>query len=75
MIDEVGFLDEDFFLIHEDIDLNRRARLYGWQVLYVPEAIVFHKVKSSIGNMSDTAVYFNLQNSEFARIKNTPLSF
>ena len=73
MIDEVGFLDEDFFLIHEDTDLNLRARLYGWKVLYVPEAIVFHKVSSSIGNsMSDTSVYYNLRNSEFVRIKNIP---
>ena len=73
MIDEVGFLDEDFFLIHEDTDLNLRAMLYGWKVLYVPEAIVLHKVSSSIGNnRSDTSVYYNLRNSEFVRIKNIP---
>ncbi len=72
MMDEVGFLDEDFFLIHEDTDLNLRAKLYGWKVLYVPEAIVFHKVSSSIGNMGDTSDYYNLRNSEFVRIKNIP---
>ncbi len=60
-------------MIHEDTDLNLRAKLYGWKVLYVPEANVLHKVKSSIGNMSDTAVYFTLRNSEFVRIKNIPL--
>ena len=26
-VDEIGFLDEDFFLIHEDTDLNFRAQL------------------------------------------------
>ncbi len=75
MIDEVGFLDEDFFLIHEDADLNLRAQLYGWKVLYVPTAPCYHKVRSSIGKMSDRAVYYTLRNSEFVRIKNIPLSF
>lgn len=75
MIDEVGFLDEDFFLIHEDVDLNLRAQLYGWKTLYIPTAPCYHKVRSSIGKMSDKAVYYTLRNSEFVRIKNIPLSF
>ncbi len=74
MIEEVGFLDEDFFLIHEDTDLNFRAHLYGWKVLYVPEAIVYHKVRSTIGSMSDTAIYYTLRNTEFVRIKNIPFA-
>lgn len=72
MIEEIGFLDEDFFLIHEDTDLNFSAQLAGWMVLYVPTAIAYHKVRSSIGDMSDTAVYYTLRNSEFVRIKNVP---
>ena len=74
MIDEIGFFDEDFFLIHEDTDLNFRAQLYGWKVLYVPTAIVYHKGRSSIGNMSDTAVYYTLRNSEFVKMKNVPFA-
>jgi hypothetical protein len=74
MIEEIGFFDEDFFLIHEDTDLNFRAQLYGWKVLYVPTAIVYHKVRSSIGHMSNTAVYYTLRNSEFVRMKNVPLA-
>ena len=72
MIEEIGFLDDDFFLIHEDTDLNFRAQLYGWKVLYVPTAVVHHKVRSSIGRMSDTAIYHTLRNSEWVRIKNIP---
>lgn len=74
MIEEIDFLDEDFFLIHEDIDLNFRAQLNEWKVLYVPTAIVYHKVRSSIGHMSDLAVYYTLRNSDFVRIKNVPLA-
>lgn len=72
MLDEIGFFDEDFFLIHEDTDLNFRAQLAGWKVLYVPAAVVYHKVRSTIGHMSDTAVYYTLRNSELVRIKNMP---
>jgi GT2 family glycosyltransferase len=74
MIEEIGFLDEDFFLIHEDIDLDFRAQLNGWKVLYIPTAIIYHKVRSSIGQMSDMAVYYTLRNSEFVRTKNIPLA-
>jgi GT2 family glycosyltransferase len=73
MIEEIGFLDEDFFLIQEDTDFNFRAQLTGWKVMYVPTAVVYHKVRSSIGKMSDIAVYYTLRNSEFVRIKNVPL--
>jgi len=73
MLDKIGFLDKDFFLIHEDTDLNFRAQLAGWKVLYVPTAVVYHKVRSSIGYMSDKAIYYTLRNSEFVRIKNVPL--
>lgn len=74
LIEEVGFLDEEFFLIHEDTDLNFRAQLHGWKVLYVPTALVYHKVRSSIGEMSPMAVYYTLRNSGFVKIKNIPLS-
>lgn len=73
MIEEIGFLDNDFFLIHEDTDMNYRAQLTGWKVLYVPSAIVYHRVRSTIGNMSDIAVYYTLRNSEIVRIKNVSI--
>jgi len=73
MLEEIGFFDEDFFLIQEDTDLNFRAQLAGWKVMYVPSAIVFHKVRSTIGKMSDRAIYYSLRNSEFVRFKNVPL--
>ncbi|MBI3300242.1 MAG: glycosyltransferase family 2 protein [Elusimicrobia bacterium] len=72
LLAEMGFHDEDFFLIHDDTDLSFRAQLAGWKVLYVPTAVVHHKVRASIGRMSDLAVYHTLRNSEFVRIKNLP---
>lgn len=73
-IDEVGFFDEDFFLQCDDTDLSFRLQLAGWKVLYVPDAIVYHKVSHAIGRKSDVGVYYSQRNMEFLRIKNVPLS-
>ena len=44
LLDEIGLLDEDFFMYAEDADLNWRAQRAGWKCLYVPTARVRHVV-------------------------------
>jgi GT2 family glycosyltransferase len=41
-IDEVGPLDEDFFLFSEETDWCYRFRRAGWQVLFTPDAEFTH---------------------------------
>jgi hypothetical protein len=41
-IDEVGLLDEDFFLFSEETDWCYRFRGAGWQVLFTPDAEFAH---------------------------------
>jgi GT2 family glycosyltransferase len=45
---EVGMFDEDFFLMSEDTDFNLRCLIAGKRCLYVPKALVRHKVRASI---------------------------
>lgn len=73
MIDQIGFFDEDFFLIFEDTDLNFRAQLSGWKCLYLPQAIVHHKVGGSMKNISELAAYYVARNDKLVKIKNIPL--
>ncbi len=40
---EVGLLDENFFLVAEDLDLSLRLRHAGYEVCYVPQAKLWHK--------------------------------
>jgi len=75
MLREIGFLDDDFFLNHEDTDLNMRAWLAGWRCLFVPEAVAYHKVSASIGTLSDTSVYYFARNNEWVWLKNVPLKY
>lgn len=72
MLRDIGLFDEDFFLLYEDVDLNFRAQLKGYECLYVPEAIVYHLVSRSIGYDSVTSVYYGHRNLEWAYIKNMP---
>ena len=46
-IDEVGILDERFFLYLEDVDWCHRMRDAGWDVLLEPKARVTHHLQQS----------------------------
>ena len=72
MLDEIGFLDEDFFLYDEDTDLSFRAHLAGWRCVYVPAALIQHKSNATSIRLSDVHVYYHTRNLEFVWIKNMP---
>ena len=46
-LDQIGLLDEDFFMYGEDIDLSYGLLKGGWQNWYLPYTIVHHKGKST----------------------------
>jgi GT2 family glycosyltransferase len=72
MLDEIGFLDDDFFLYDEDTDLNFRAQLAGWKCAYVPSAVAYHVANATARRLSDLHVYYHTRNLEFVWIKNMP---
>lgn len=41
-IEQIGLLDEGYYMYCEDVDWCYRARRAGWQVLYAPQAVVTH---------------------------------
>lgn len=46
-LDEVGYLDEDYFMYGEDIDLSYRILQHGWQNWYLPSPIIHYKGEST----------------------------
>jgi len=42
VVEEIGYLDEQFFAYQEDTDFCSRARQAGWKVSYFPEAQIIH---------------------------------
>ncbi len=71
MVDEIGFLDDDFYFSCEDVDIAWRAHLAGWQVLYVPTAVVYHKLKAS-GGSGVISSYHDGRNFLYLLWKNYP---
>ena len=59
MLDEVGGLDESFFIFLEDADLAWRARQAGWRCLYAPGAVVHHHHSATAGHGSSLK-YFHV---------------
>lgn len=47
VIDQVGMLDEDYFMYGEDIDWCYRIKQGGYQIIYYPEVRIFHYKKAS----------------------------
>jgi len=53
VIEEIGRLDETFFIYGEDVDWCLRASRAGYRLAYIPTSMIWHKVSaSSGGNLS-----------------------
>ncbi len=61
-LEEIGSLDEKYFMYFEDSDLCLRAKKTGWRVLYVPQSCVWHKVSQSSGIGGPLNDYFITRN-------------
>lgn len=46
---ELGGFDADYFMYFEDTDLSLRARLLGYDCLYVPNSVVYHDYQLRFG--------------------------
>ncbi len=74
VIDQVGLFDPNFFMYYEDVDLSLSAWRMGWDILYEPKSIVYHKHKTSTSQESD--VFFSsliLKNHFLLLIKHFPI--
>lgn len=56
-IEEVGLLDEDFFMYGEDIDWCYRIKEVGWKVVYLADATITH-FKGGSGRQSKALYEF-----------------
>lgn len=63
IIEQIGLLDETFFMYAEDIDFILRAARAGVEVWLAPEAVIYHKESSSSGGSgSPLVVYYTTRN-------------
>ncbi len=70
LFDAVGLFDETFGSYCEDVDLNWRARLAGFDCAYAPRAIVYHQLSATGGG--PRASYFVGRNLILVLVKDYP---
>ncbi len=69
---EVGYFDSSFFMYYEDMDLAWRLRLAGWEVWYVPSAVVHHIHAGSSKEWSPFFIYHATRNRLYMLLKLAP---
>jgi hypothetical protein len=75
VFEEIGLLDERFFLYYEDFDFLARARAAGFRLLFEPRAVVYHAESSSSGGegTNPLRLYYNCRNRLLFMKKNGAL--
>jgi N-acetylglucosaminyl-diphospho-decaprenol L-rhamnosyltransferase len=70
VIEDIGLMDEGFFLYFEEVDFFQRAAKAGWQTWYVPESVVMHIEGASTGIKSTSrrpAYWYNSRRRYFVK--------
>lgn len=47
LLEEVGLLDEQFFMYGEDLDWAYRIKQYGWRIVYYPAVHIWHHKRAA----------------------------
>lgn len=69
---EVGGLDARFFAHQEEIDLCWRLRSRGYNIVCIPESIVYHVGGGTLPKESPRKAYLNFRNNLLLLYKNLP---
>ncbi|UCD99583.1 MAG: glycosyltransferase family 2 protein [Chloroflexota bacterium] len=62
-IETVGFLDPTYFLNYEDADWGIRGKRLGFEIWFVPQAKMWHKVSATLGKASPANTYYMTRNA------------
>lgn len=73
VFESIGIMDENYFLYWDDTDLCLRAAKAGFTLVYLPEAVLWHKVSSLTGGyQSRAALRYVVRNRTYFIRKNVP---
>jgi GT2 family glycosyltransferase len=75
VINEIGPLDEDYFLYNDDLDLCFRVKRVGYKCSLVKSAPVWHMVSFSWRGRPLIGYYHNMRSTFYFYLKNLPIPF
>lgn len=70
---KIGLFDQRYFLYYEDADLNVRIKKAGYEIVYVPPAVLWHNNSGSSGSGSELHDYYLTRNRMLFGITHAPI--
>jgi len=75
VVEQVGPLDEAFFMYFEEVDWCHRIRQGGWKIVYLPSAqVVHHYGQSAEKDIPHRHIYFNNSKCKYYAKRYGPLA-
>lgn len=71
-LDDIGGMDERFYLYFEDTDWGLRAAAAGWRTVYAPDALVLHIGSAGTADSPERRRYYNVRNRLLLASKHAP---
>lgn len=59
VLDKIGYFNEDFFAYFEETDLCWRLWLAGYYLLYIPQAVIYHKTWGTTKKLPQSFIVFH----------------
>ncbi len=74
IFDVIGVFDDEHFAYLEDLDIGYRARIYGYENWYAPDALVYHVGSGTSGSRYNRfKIRYSSRNNVYMIYKNMPL--
>ena len=74
IMEKIGYFDEEHFAYLEDTDIGYRARIYGYENWYAPDAVVYHVGSGTSGSRyNHFKTRYSSRNNIYLIYKNMPL--
>ena len=58
LLEELGYLAEDYFLYYEEHDFTERVKQAGYRIMFQPKGKIYHKVSASTGALSPLKAFY-----------------
>jgi GT2 family glycosyltransferase len=75
MLNDISGFDEEFFLYGDDADIGIHGRLLGYNAVYCPHAVVFHKYSETAGSYSEIKAFYVERNRIWLLFKYLPWDY
>ncbi|HTP67164.1 MAG TPA: glycosyltransferase family 2 protein [Geobacteraceae bacterium] len=70
VIEEIGLMNEDYFLYFEETEWCAKAKAEGFRLVYAPASVVLHKESASTGKVKGMILYYVTRNRLYFMGKN-----